>query len=102
MQTTIYYKERDKYLIEKVQEKANKERKSKSAVILSIIEEYFLSGENVVTILKELGELELDKAEGLKGKSLSELEKELVLNGEIDRSIFNYARELSEKETSKG
>jgi len=99
MQTTIYYRERDEYLLNKVEEKANRERKSKSAVILSILEEYFLRGENVVTILKEIGELKSEKAEKLKDKSLSELKEELVLNGEVDRSIFNYAKELSEKES---
>jgi len=41
MQTTIYYKDEDAYLLDKVGEKANRERKTKSAVILTILEEYF-------------------------------------------------------------
>jgi len=41
MQTSIYYSPKDKYLINKVKDKAKRERKSNSAVILSILEEYF-------------------------------------------------------------
>ena len=41
MQTSIYYSPKDIYLINKVKDKAKRERKSNSAVILSILEEYF-------------------------------------------------------------
>jgi hypothetical protein len=39
MQLTIYYNDDDKWLIEKVKTKAHAERKSTSAVILSILAE---------------------------------------------------------------
>lgn len=63
MQTTFYYKDRDKYLIDKVEEKASRERKSKSAVILSVLEEYFESKQRIGEILKDLGALESKELE---------------------------------------
>ncbi|RLE31570.1 hypothetical protein DRJ54_00145 [Candidatus Acetothermia bacterium] len=50
MQVTIYFGDEDSYLIELVDELARRERKSRSAVILSILEDYFSRG-------KRLGEL---------------------------------------------
>ncbi|MBS3788035.1 hypothetical protein KGY79_07575, partial [Candidatus Bipolaricaulota bacterium] len=61
MQTTIYYKDEDEYLIDKVEEKANRERKSKSAVILSILEEYFEAERRVGEILNDMGAVSSDK-----------------------------------------
>ena len=55
MQTTIYYREEDQYLIDKLQEKANRERKSKNACILSILEEYFESQKKLGEILTDMG-----------------------------------------------
>ena len=57
MQITIYYKEQDQYLIDKVEEKANRERRSKSAVILSILETYFEAEQRIGEILRDLGAL---------------------------------------------
>ena len=61
MQTTIYYKDEDEYLIDKVEEKANRERKSKSAVILSILEEYFEAERRVGEILNDMGAVSSDQ-----------------------------------------
>lgn len=61
MQTTIYYREKDNYLIEKIEAKASRERKSKSAVILSILEEYFESEQKIGEILRDLGAVSSDK-----------------------------------------
>ena len=58
MQTTIYYREEDQYLMEKLEEKSSRERKSKSAVILSILEEYFESDRRVGEVLKDLEALD--------------------------------------------
>jgi hypothetical protein len=63
VQTTIYYREEDDFLIDKVEEKANRERKSKSAVILSILEEYFEAERRVGEILKDMGAVEPEKIE---------------------------------------
>ena len=54
MQATIYYQERDQYLLDKVEGKANREKKSKSAVILSIVETYFQANKKICQILRDL------------------------------------------------
>ena len=55
MQTTIYYSDEDSYLIKQVDCKGQRERKSRSAVILSILEEYFESEKRLGEILVDLG-----------------------------------------------
>ena len=55
MQTTIYYREEDEYLIDMLEAKAARERKSKSACLLSILEEYFEAEKRVGEILSDLG-----------------------------------------------
>jgi hypothetical protein len=61
MQLTIYYTEEDLYLINQVEAKAERERRSKSAVILSIIEEYFERKKRLGEILCDLGKLSPEK-----------------------------------------
>lgn len=61
MQLTIYYTEEDLYLMKQVNAKAERERRSKSSVILSIIEEYFERNKRVGEILVDLGKLTEDK-----------------------------------------
>ncbi len=79
MQTTIYYRESDEYLIEKVEKKANKERKSKSAVILSILEDYFEAEQRIGEILNDLGVVSKEKVQ----EALSRQEEEDKKIGEI-------------------
>jgi len=55
MQTTIYFNDGDAYLMEQVDCKGRRERKSRSAVILSILEEYFESDKRLGEILLDLG-----------------------------------------------
>ncbi|MCD5408006.1 hypothetical protein LR090_01970 [Candidatus Bipolaricaulota bacterium] len=55
MQTTIYYSEEDQYLMDLVDQVARRERKSRSAVILSIIEEYFERDKRLGEILVDMG-----------------------------------------------
>ncbi|MFB6291408.1 MAG: hypothetical protein ABEJ25_06750 [Candidatus Bipolaricaulia bacterium] len=96
MQTTIYYKEGDEYLIDKVEEKANRERKSKSAVILSILEEYFEGGRRVGEILNDMGAVSSNELkDALKAqeqgteKRLGEilLENDYVREVDLDRAL---------------
>ena len=54
MQVTLYFGEEDEYLIRLVDEKARRERKSRSAVVLSILEEYFERGKRLGEILVDL------------------------------------------------
>ena len=63
MQTTIYYQERDQYLMDKVEQKANRERRSKSSVILSIIESYFEAEKRIGEILRDLDAASADEIE---------------------------------------
>jgi len=54
MQVTLYFGEEDEYIIRLVDEKARRERKSRSAVVLSILEEYFERGKRLGEILVDL------------------------------------------------
>ena len=66
MQTTIYYNEEDAYLMAQVDAKGRRERKSRSAVILSILEEFFESDKRLGEILCDIGVLShADLAKGL-------------------------------------
>ncbi|MFP4136453.1 MAG: hypothetical protein ACLFN7_05430 [Candidatus Acetothermia bacterium] len=80
MQTTIYYRKEDEFLIDKVEEKANRERKSKSAVILSILEEYFEAERRIGEILKDMGAVEPEKIDEALSKQKEESDKKI---GEI-------------------
>jgi hypothetical protein len=102
MQTTIYYNEQDRYLLNKVDMKARKERKSRSAVILSILEEYFEHKNKLGEILLDMGELSLDNLE--KGLHLQQrkfadkllgeilLTEELVSADALDRALMVQRR----------
>ena len=57
MQTTIYYNNEDSYLMSQVDAKGKRERKSRSAVMLSILEEFFESDKRLGEILLDLGVL---------------------------------------------
>ncbi len=58
MQVTLYYNEEDKYLLELVDKLALQQRKSRSAVIMSILEEYFERDKRLGEILVDLGVLD--------------------------------------------
>jgi len=67
----MYLTEEDAYLLRLIDHKSQQERKSRSAVLLSIIEEYFEKGRRLGEILIDLGVLsEADLAHAL------ELQKE--------------------------
>jgi len=63
VQITIYYQERDQYLMDKLEQKAERERRSKSAVILSIIEDYFEAEKKIGEILRDLNVVSPDQVE---------------------------------------
>jgi hypothetical protein len=65
MQMTIYYTKADQYLVDKVDEKAYRDRKSRSAVILTVLEQYFEGKKKLGEILvdmRKLGVKEVEKA----------------------------------------
>lgn len=102
MQATIYYSEEDAYLIRKVDEKGQRERKSRSAVILSILEEHFEREKRLGEILVDLGVLtHADLAKGLElqktrftEKLLGDilLEEELVAPDAVERALMIQGR----------
>jgi len=58
MQVTLYYSEEDKYLLDLVDKLALQQRKSRSAVIMSILEEYFEREKRLGEILVDLGAID--------------------------------------------
>ncbi len=54
MQVTLYYNDEDRYLLELVDGQAERERKSRSAVIMSILEEHFERGKRLGEILVDM------------------------------------------------
>ena len=57
VQVTVYFSDGDGYLLRLVDEESRQERKSRSAVILSIVEEHFEKGRLLGEILVDLGVL---------------------------------------------
>ncbi len=55
MRTTIYCSDEDAYLLKQVDAKGRRERKSRSAVILSVLEQYFEAEKKLGEILIDLG-----------------------------------------------
>jgi len=98
MQTTVYFGERDAYLIPLVDRKAHKERKSRSAVIFSILEEYFERGRPVGEILVHLGvisRVDLARALAAQRRSPKKLTGEVLLEmGLIDQGALDQAFEI--------
>jgi hypothetical protein len=98
----MYFSDEDKYLIDLVDEKARRERKSRSAVVLSILEEYFERDKRLGEILVDLGAvspnvvskgLELQR-EQFKDKPLGEilLDHGLVDEDALDRALMIQGR----------
>ena len=90
MQTTIYYRESDEYLIRKLEEMARRERKSKSACLLSLLERYFEEKKKVGEILSDLGVVSRDRVE----KALERQKKEK--NGKKIGEILIEENDLKE------
>ncbi len=111
MQTTIYYSEKDAYLMSQVDMKGRHERKSRSAVILSILEKHFEREKRLGEILIDLGAvshanlargLELQKtkfADKLLGEIL--LEEELVAQDALEQALTIQGRNV-EREGAAG
>lgn len=102
MQTTIYYNDQDAYLLKQVDAKGRRERKSRSAVILSILEQFFESEKKLGEILIDLGVVTYaDLAKGLElqqtkfaDKLLGDilLEEEFVTPEAVERALIIQGR----------
>ena len=103
MQTTIYYNEIDAYLMKQVDAKGRRERKSRSAVILSILEDYFEAEKKLGEILLDLGVIKhADLAKGLElqqtkfaDKLLGDilLEEDIVTPEAVERALTIQGRQ---------
>lgn len=103
MQTTIYYNEVDAYLMKQVDSKGRRERKSRSAVILSILEDYFEAEKKLGEILLDLGVIKhADLAKGLElqqtkftDKLLGDilLEEDIVTPEAVERALTIQGRQ---------
>ena len=95
MQTTIYVSEEQEYLMKKLEEKAARERKSKSATLLTIVEEFFESELRVGEILRDIGDLskgELEEAlEVQRGEAREKLGRILVEEGYVRENELGRA-----------
>ena len=97
MQISIYYQKEDQYLLDKVEELAKRERRSKSATMLSILEKYFEAGKRVGEILKDMKVIDAEQLqeslsiqkENKGEKQLGEilLEREYVNNEQLIRAL---------------
>ena len=105
MQATIYYNDEDAYLMKQVDAKGQRERKSRSAVILSVLEEYFESNKRLGEILVDLGAVshtDVSKALELQKKKFTEkllgeilLEEELIEQDALERALMIQSRQKS-------
>lgn len=96
MQVTLYYSDEDQYLMDLVDQKALRERKSRSSVVLSILEEHFEQGKRIGEILMDLGSLrprELEAAlERQRSKDANrQLGEILVDEGLVDETAIDRA-----------
>lgn len=81
MQMSIYYKEEDQYLIDRLEKEAKRHRKSKSAMLLTILEDYFEAEQRLGEILRDMGEVEREQLQ--QALELQKREKDEERIGEI-------------------
>jgi len=55
MMISVYYRQEDEWILQKVDEICVRQRKSRSAVILSILERYFERGKKMGQIFRDMG-----------------------------------------------
>ena len=101
MQMSIYYQEDDKYLIDLVEKRAERNRMSKSAMILSILEEYFEAEKRIGEILQDMNAVEsrqVEKAlEVQQEKDDKRLGKIMVERDYVKEDQLNRALQVQKK-----
>ncbi|TET60986.1 ribbon-helix-helix protein, CopG family [Candidatus Aerophobetes bacterium] len=104
MMISIYYRKDDEWLLEKVDEIRARERRSRSAVILSLLEEYFERDRKIGEILKDMGLLslkELQEAIELQKKHKNEKKLGEILEGKGTVTKSNIQRALGLQRRAK-
>ena len=97
MQLTVHITQRDEYLLRLIDRQASRERKSKSAVILSLIEEHYEKGRKLGEILLDLGVLSESALERALAAQRQESAKRLlgeILTDEAGISSHHIGRAL--------
>jgi len=100
MQMSIYYQEEDEYLIDLVEKRANGKRMSKSAMILSILEEYFEAEKRIGEILKDMRAVEdnqVEKALEVQKKEDKRLGKIMVERDYVEEDQLHRALQVQKK-----
>ncbi len=102
MQTTIYFGDEDGYLLDLVDKMARRERKSRSAIILSLIEQYFERDSRLGEILVDMGlasgqEVERaleEQRQGTEWMPLGQIlvQKGIVTEDQVERALVVQAR----------
>jgi len=97
MMASIYYRKDDEWLLKKVDKICARERRSKSAVILSLLEQYFEQEKKIGEILQDMGFISLEQFEEAlqlqkkekKAKKLGQILKEqgIITEGHIQRVV---------------
>ena len=104
MMISIYYRKDDEWLLEKVDEIRARERRSRSAVILSLLEEYFERDRKIGEILKDMGLLslkELQEAIDIQKKHKNEKKLGEILEGKGTVTKSNIQRALGLQRRAK-
>lgn len=95
MQLTVFYKETDSYLIEKLERHAKQERKSRSALIMTILESFFEGNLRIGEILRDQGNISdqhLEQALTIQEQEPNELIGEILIKkGFASSKDINYA-----------
>ncbi|MFB6286787.1 MAG: hypothetical protein ABEK03_09490 [Candidatus Bipolaricaulia bacterium] len=109
---TIYYTKADEYLIDKIDEMAYRERKSRSAVILTVLERYFEGEKRLGEILVDMGKLSGEQLDDLIKKQhqaedhrrLGEmlLEDELISEKDLHRALAVQKAENASSDGQNG
>jgi len=97
MQMSIYYQDEDEYLIDLVEKRANRRRMSKSAMILSILEEYFEAEKRIGEILRDMRAVEdnqVEKALEVQKKEDKRLGKIMVERDYVEEDQLQRALEV--------
>ncbi len=107
MQVTIYLNEEDKYLLDLVDQEALRTRRSRSAVIMSILESHFMRGKKLGEILvamqalspQDLESVLAEQGKKASGKLLGEI---LVEKGLVASEVVHKALLVQERLGHKG
>jgi len=93
MQTTVYFREEDVYLLRLLQKEAKRRRTSVSSLIVAILEQHFEKGKDLGEILIDFGVLTPAKLDQLREEAQKRsVSVEDVLKEQIPEEIIEQAK----------